>query len=209
MHSTRKIAQALLEIGAVGFRFDNPITFVSGILSPVYVDNRKLPYYPDQWQLVLQGMQALLKQLSVQPEIIAGIESAGIPHSAALGLQTQTPSVFIRKKPKDHGTKSRIEGGEVANKQVLLIEDMVTTGGSSLRGVEALREAGAIVKDCLVITSYGFAESEQAFAQAEVTLHVLCPFAEVLQVAEEQGAISDRQAAEVQAWMSNPRDWKG
>lgn len=209
MHTTRDIAQALLEIGAVGFRFDNPITFVSGILSPVYVDNRKLPYYPDQWQAVLQGMQSQFKQLSVQPEVIAGIETAGIPHSAALGLQTKTPSVFIRKKPKDHGTKSRIEGGEVANKHVLLIEDMVTTGGSSLRGVEALCEAGAIVQDCLVITSYEFEESKQTFEQANVVLHVLCPFAVVLQVAEDQGVISKTQALEVQVWMSNPRKWKG
>lgn len=209
MHTTRDIAQALLEIGAVGFRFDNPITFVSGIVSPVYVDNRKLPYFPEQWQLVLQGMQSQFKQLSVQPEIIAGIETAGIPHSSALGMLTQLPSVFIRKKPKDHGTKSKIEGGEVAAKHVLLIEDMVTTGGSSLRGVEALREAGAIVQDCLVITSYGFAESEQAFTQAEVRLHVLCPFAEVLHEAEKRGTISEKQAVEVRAWMSNPREWRG
>lgn len=142
----REIAQILLKINAVGFVPDNPIMFKSGIKSPVYVDNRKLPFYPKEWEKVILGFEALTKEKSLQFDIIAGIESAGIPHSAALGFLMKKPSVFVRKKIKEHGTKKLVEGGDVNGKQVLLIEDLVTTGSSSLAGVEALREGGAYYK---------------------------------------------------------------
>lgn len=209
MQSENLIAKALLKVGAIGFSFDQPITFVSGILAPVYVDNRRLPYYPDQWQLILNAMKTTMEQLPNQTEVIAGIETAGIPHSSALGLLTRTPSVFIRKKPKDHGTRSRIEGGDVKGKRVLLIEDMATTGGSSLRGVEALVEAGAAVTDCLVITSYGFPECQVAFDKAKVKLHLLCPFKRILKEALNQQIINQKQMQIVNNWMLNPREWRG
>lgn len=209
MNGSNDVALALLEIHAVGFKFDEPIRFVSGILSPVYVDNRKLPYFPKQWQIVLSGLKSILDQLSPQPEVIAGIETAGIPHSATLGYMMQKPSIFIRKKAKDHGTRSKIEGGEVVGKRVVLIEDMVTTGGSSMKGVESLQEAGALVTDCVVITSYNFPESVQVFSQANVRLHVLCPFEIILDKAIELKYITSQQKEIVEKWKSKPREWTG
>lgn len=203
----RQIAQVLISIGAVGFTTEKPITFKSGIISPVYVDNRKLPYHPEKWQLVIQGFASLLETNKISFDIVAGIETAGIPHSAALGYFLQKPSIFVRKKIKDHGTKSRVEGGSVMGKRVVLLEDLITTGGSSLAGVEALREQGAVVEDCLVIVSYGFEESVVQFAAAGVKLRSLTTFPVILDVAVEQGKINQQQKKTVQEWYTNPHGW--
>jgi orotate phosphoribosyltransferase len=205
--SSENIARALLDIGAVGFTPDAPITFKSGILSPVYVDNRILPYHPAAWQLVIQAMQDRIAQESLTFDVIAGIETGGIPHSAALGYAMQRPSLFVRKQPKEHGKQRRVEGGEVADKRVLLIEDLITTGGSSLSGVDALREAEAIVTDCLVIASYGFEEAITNFAAAGVQIHALFTFDTVLKVAAESGKFNTQTLDTVRQWLGDPRDW--
>jgi orotate phosphoribosyltransferase len=203
-----RIADALLSIGAFGFSLEKPITFKSGIISPVYVDNRRLPFHPIVWRTVLEGFAALIADQGLEFDAIAGIETAGIPHSAALGFLLQKPSLFIRKKVKDHGTKSRIEGGDVTNKKVLLLEDLVTTGGSSLAGVEALREATALVTDCLVIVDYGFSDSRNAFLDAKVTLHPLVTFTEILQQAVERGQITPDQKVIIEHWQADPWSWR-
>lgn len=209
MHYELKVAQQLLDINAVGFKPTEPLTFKSGLVSPVYVDNRKLPFYPAAWLTVIEGFSELINQKKLDFEVIAGIETAGIPHSAALGFSLKKPSIFVRKKVKDHGTKSRIEGGDVAGKQVLLIEDHVTTGGSSLAGVEALREVGATVTDCLSITSYEFPEATTAFAAAGVKLWTLTTFATILDQALELKRFSLDQKAVIADWLADPQGWAG
>jgi len=201
------IAQSLIKIGAVGFKPENPITFKSGIISPVYVDNRRFPFYPNEWQLVIKGFQTLIKQDKIDYEILAGIATAGIPHSAALGYVLHKPSVFVRKKIKDHGTKSLIEGGSVKGKKIVLVEDLVTTGGSSLAGVEALRNDKAIVKDCLIIVSYGFAEATAAFKAAKVTLHPLTNFSIILAEALKQNLFTAKQQVVLEDWFQDPWGW--
>ena len=136
---SREIAEALVEIGGVGFAASAPITFKSGIKSPVYCDNRKFPFHPEQWAKVIHGFEALIAENVIDAGVIAGIEAAGIPHSAALGFAMQRPSIFVRKEAKGYGAKKRVEGGDIAGKHVVLVEDLVTTGSSSLSGVEALR----------------------------------------------------------------------
>jgi len=201
------IASHLLEIGAVGFTPQKPLIFKSGIISPVYVDNRILPSYPHIWKKVIHGFIKTVTDESLTFEIVAGIESAGIPHSAALGYALEKPSVFCRKQTKDHGTKKLIEGGKVTGKRVLLIEDLVTTGGSSLSGVNALRGEGADVTDCLVIVDYGFAESKKAFGKARVTLHPLTDFKTILAVAGRNGKVSDDEKKMVEEWLLDPWGW--
>ena len=203
----RRIAAALLEIGAVGFRVDDPITFKSGILSPVYCDNRTFPYWPAQWKQVIEGFAAMTATEDLGFDVIGGIEAAGIPHSAALGYAMGRPSIFIRKQPKEHGKRARIEGGNVEGKRVLLVEDLVSTGGSSLSGVSALRDAGAIVTDCLAIISYGFVEAADAFRAAGVNLHTLTSFDEVLTSGLASGEISEATAAAVRNWLGDPHGW--
>lgn len=203
----RQVAEALLDIKAVGFVLEAPITFKSGIISPMYIDNRKFPSYPKAWRVVLQGFIEKMKEQKTEFEIIAGIETAGIPHSAGLGVLLEKPSVFIRKAAKDHGTKKMVEGGEVSGKTVLLIEDLVTTGGSSLHGVTELRAAGAVVTDCFVIVSYGFPESKQAFEEAEVRLTALTDIDTIMEVAGERGMLSEDNKKVVMGWYKDPWNW--
>lgn len=203
----RDVARALLEIGGVGFRIDDPVTFKSGIVSPVYCDNRTFPFWPVQWKKVIEGFASLIARDTIPFDVIGGIEAAGIPHSAALGYAMQRPSIFIRKQAKEHGKRARIEGGDVAGKRVLLVEDLVTTGSSSLSGVHALRDAGAIVTDCLAIISYEFPEAQIAFESAEVHLHTLTDFSAVLSQALERGTLDAQQADEIRSWLREPYGW--
>jgi len=208
MNLETQIAQALLHIGAVGFCVENPITFTSGMKAPVYVDNRVFPFWPEQWRVVIEGFQQKIQEEKIEFDVIAGVETAGIPHSSALAYALQKPSLFVRKKPKEHGTKSKIEGGNVKGKKVLLIEDLITTGGSSLAGVEALRQEGAKVDDCIVIVSYGFPEAKEAFEKNQCRIHTLTSFEAILKEAEKLAKISSKDKESIQSWMQNPHEWR-
>jgi orotate phosphoribosyltransferase len=149
-----------------------------------------------------------IKEENLSFDVIAGIETAGIPHSSALAYVLKKPSVFVRKKPKEHGTKSKIEGGDVKGKKVLLVEDLVTTGGSSLAGMQALRQEQARVTDCLVIVTYGFPESQKAFEEAQVNVHALTSFEDILQEAERLAKITPKERETIQTWLQNPHEWR-
>lgn len=204
---SKQVARALLTVEAVKFAPDNPVRFKSGILSPVYVDNRRLPFWPDQWHTVIASFQTLIHAQALKFDVIAGIEAAGIPHSAALAYALNQPSVFVRKSAKEHGTRSLIESGDVSGKQVILVEDMVTTGGSSLAAIRSLREAGAICDTCLSIISYGFQEAAQAFAAADIRLLTLTTFAVVLEEARAQDKLDARAAHIIGDWFEDPHGW--
>jgi len=204
---SHEVAEALVAIGGVGFAPDAPITFKSGIKSPVYCDNRKFPFHPEQWSKVIRGFERSILDNNIEADVIGGIEAAGIPHSAALGFSMAKPSIFIRKEVKGYGAKKRVEGGSIAGKRLLLIEDLVTTGSSSLSGVEALRAEGATVTDCLTIISYNLPEAVDNFASAGVRLHPLTTFAAVLEVALERGVIDEAAAASVRDWLAEPHGW--
>jgi orotate phosphoribosyltransferase len=203
----REIAEALIAIDGVGFKPGAPITFKSGIKSPVYCDNRRFPFWPQQWTKVIRGFEQMIAEHGIALDVVGGVEAAGIPHSAALGFAMQKPSVFIRKEPKEHGTKKRVEGGDVTGRRVVLVEDLVTTGGSSIAAIEALRAEGAIVTDMLAIISYGFPDAVELFGHSGVRLHAATDFETVLAVAKERGSLSDVEAAVVQDWLSEPRGW--
>jgi orotate phosphoribosyltransferase len=197
---SQQIARALLNIRALVFTPDAPVTFKSGIVSPIYVDNRCLPYEPDAWHQVIAAFQRVIADRLLEFDVIAGIETGGIPHSAALAYSMNRPSVFVRKQPKEHGMKRRVEGGEVAGKRVLLIEDLITTGGSSLSGVEALHDEGATVTACLAIFSYGFPQAADAFERAGVPLVALTSLADTLEAARETGYLSPEAVLVVTDW---------
>jgi orotate phosphoribosyltransferase len=202
-----EIAEALIAIQGVGFKPHDPITFKSGIKSPVYCDNRKFPFHPEQWAKVIHGFERLVAEKQIPLDVVGGIEAAGIPHSAAFGFSAQKPSIFIRKEAKGYGAKKRVEGGDVSGKQVVLIEDLVTTGSSSLSAVEALRAEGAVVNDCLAIISYNFPEAVENFKHAGVRLHALTNFETVLQIAVARATIDEAGAALVSDWLREPHGW--
>ena len=204
---SKEIAEALIAIEGVGFRLASPITFKSGIKAPVYCDNRRFPFWPEQWAKVIHGFEALIAERGIALDVVGGVEAAGIPHSAALGFSMCKPSVFIRKEPKEHGTKKRVEGGNVSGKRVVLVEDLVTTGSSSIAAIEALRAEGAVVSDCLAIISYNFPEAVELFQRSRVRLHAATTFVAVLESAIESGMIDERGAAVVRDWLAEPRAW--
>lgn len=205
--NNRKIAAALLDIQAVRFTPHDPVTFRSGILSPVYVDNRLLIHWPDQWQLIINGLRDLIKAQALEFDVIAGIATGGIPHSSVLAYELRTPSVFVRKESKGYGAQRMIEGGDVNGKRVLLVEDMVTTSGSSLAGVAALRQEGAMITDCLCITTFGFPVARQAFKIAGINLYPLVDFATIVEEGLHQGVFGETERQMIQAWMIDPHGW--
>jgi orotate phosphoribosyltransferase len=201
------VARALLDAGCVAVRPDAPVTFTSGLRSPVYVDNRRLISQPGPWRVVIEALVAALGADADPAQVVAGVESSGIPHSSAVGFAAGLPTVFVRKDAREHGLARRIEGGDVAGRRVILVEDMVTTGGSSLAAVQALRDVGAITERCLAIISYGFAEALQAFEEAGVELGVLTRFETVLDEGVSSGVLSTAAAHEVRAWLADPHGW--
>jgi orotate phosphoribosyltransferase len=206
-----RVARALLEAGTVTLTPAAPVTFKSGLRSPVYVDNRRLISQPAQWRVIIEAFEAELATDAGRDAhgdlVIAGVESAGIPHSSALAYATGRPSVFVRKAAKEHGLGRRIEGGEVAGRRVVLVEDMVTTGGSSLAAVDALREAGASVAECLAIITYGFVEAIEAFRSSGVRLSVLTTFEDVVREALITGRIEPAGADLIRSWLADPHAW--
>ncbi len=140
-------------------------------------------------------------------DVIAGVEAAGIPHSAALAFFLKQPSVFIRKQAKDHGLKKRVEGGDIKKKKVLLIEDHVTTSISSLDCINALKEEGGTADDCLAITTYGFAEADAAFVAAGVALHTLTKFSYILDVLVRGKELSPEDRRVIDEWFEDPHGW--
>ena len=157
---------------------------------------------------IVEGFRSLIDAADVDFDIIAGVALGGVPHSSALAYTLQKPSVFVRKEGKAHGKGQRIEGGAVRHKRVLLVEDLITTGGSGLSAVDALRSAGGHVTDVAAIISYGFGTATDAFASAGLQLHTLTDFATVLRQAQERGALNEQEIAVVRGWFADPYNWE-
>ena len=209
MNSSSKasIAKALLEVGAVTFSPEIPYTFTSGLRSPVYVDNRVLVYHPNAWRTIVEGFQSNIVSLDLRFDVIAGVAVGGVPHSSALAYAMRVPSVFIRKESKAHGKRQLIEGGRVADKRVLLVEDHVSTGGSALEAVKAMRAEGAIVECALAIISYRFPAAIDAFMEAELDLETLTDFDVLLELTLERGELSEQQLPLIRQWFADPKTW--
>lgn len=201
------VARALIEIGAVGVRASNPITFKSGIVSPVYVDNRRLPFHPAQWRVIVEGFRSQINDTALAFDVIAGVAVGGVPHASALGYVMQKPSLFIRKEAKEHGTGKRVEGGDVTGARVLLVEDLISTGGSSLSAIEALRAEGGICDTMLAIVTYDFAEARANFAAAGVAALTLTTFPVILAEGVAMGRFTAEERHTVEDWFADPHGW--
>jgi orotate phosphoribosyltransferase len=203
----KQIARQLVALGAVTVMAEAPVTFRSGLRSPVYVDNRSIPFHPATWHDVINAFEDAIIIESVQFDVVAGIAAAGIPHSSAIGYAMRKPSMFIRKEAKAHGQKQRIEGGDVNGKRVLLVEDLITTGGSAISGIQALRNAGAVVEDCIAIVTYGLPDAIEAFKNLGVRLHTLTSFEFILDAMRETGEYNNQHLATIDRWLQAPFKW--
>lgn len=203
----RHLASALLAIGAVTFRPRNPYTWASGLRSPIYCDNRLTISYPHIRRMITDGFAALITRQNYVPGVIAGTATAGIPHAAWLAERVALPLVYVRSSPKGHGQGRRTEGRLEPDAPALLVEDLVSTGMSSLNAVDALRAEGARVLAVLAIFSYELPAAEHAFARADVPFHVLTTLTSVLDVASSEGHIDPDSREALSAWQRDPEGW--
>ena len=205
------IAQDLLSIGAVFFRPDEPFTWASGIQSPVYCDNRLTLTAPAVRDHVEEGLADLVKRFYPDCQVLMGTSTAGIAHAAIVGHLLGLPMGYVRSGAKDHGRKNQIEGRLEPGQKVVVVEDLISTGGSVIEVVNILREAGANVLGVVSIFTYGMKKGLQRLAEAEVENHSLCNFDVIARVAAETGYIRPADVARLIAFRNNPNDesWKG
>lgn len=203
----RRLAADLLSIGAVTLRPDDPFTWASGLRSPIYCDNRLTMAYPAVRESIASGFADLLAQEALAPAVIVGTATAGIPHAAWLAARTGLPMAYVRAQAKAHGKTNRIEGRLDAGQPVVVVEDLVSTGGSSVGVVEALREAGAAVLAVLAVFTYGLPAAEAAFRDAELPLHALTDYDTLVDVAAERGTLPAGARDTLRAWRRDPTAW--
>ena len=201
-----KVAQILFDVGAVIFRPLQPFKFDSGILSPVYVDNRLLISYPKQRNKILKYLIAKVNKVG-QPDVIAGVATAGITHAAWIAQELDLPMVYVRPKPKDHGRQNQVEGLIRKGQKVIVIEDMVSTAESSINVINVLRKLGAKVNDEIAIYTHRMPESEKNFKKAKVKFHPLTNLQKVAEVAQVQGFLKREQIQIILDWAKDPQNW--
>ncbi|HHX02771.1 MAG TPA: orotate phosphoribosyltransferase [Tissierellia bacterium] len=201
----RKIAQHLLDIGALIIRDkDNLFTWASGIRSPIYCDNRLTMSFPVVRDAIAEAFAEKVKDLG-DVDAIVGTATAGIAHAAYLSQKLDLPMAYVRSGAKDHGKGEQIEGIVIKGDRVVLVEDLISTGGSSLKAAKALQVAGAEVVCVLSIFTYGFSEATEAFEREGIPVWSLTDYAEVLTLAQERGLVSDEDALLLSQWSQNPR----
>ena len=205
------IAKDLLKIRAVFFRPDEPFTWASGIKSPVYCDNRLTLTAPDVRNDVENGLAELVKEYYPEVEVLMGTSTAGIAHAAIVGHLTGLPMGYVRSGAKDHGRKNQIEGRLEPGQKVVVVEDLISTGGSVIEVVNVLREAGAEVLGIVSIFTYGMQKGLDRLAAAEVENHSLCSFDVIARVAAEENYIRPEDVERLLRFRDNPSDesWIG
>ena len=204
---SKKIAQILLDIGAVTFSRNRPFKFDSGILSPVYVDNRILISYPKERKIILKALISLIKKKVGPFDVVAGVATAGIPHAAWIAQELNLPMIFVRPKPKDHGRGKQVEGCIKRGQKVIVVEDLVSTAGSSARVIEAIRKLGGIVEDEIAIFTHNLKEAEKNFNKIKVKLHYLTDTKTVARVAMNLGFLKPDQVSIILQWVKDPKSW--
>ncbi len=203
----REVAEYLLEIKAVVLNPSEPFTWASGWKSPIYCDNRKTLSHPKVRTFIKNAFADFLSEDFITCEVVAGVATAGIPHGVLVADVLNKPFVYVRNKAKGHGLTNQIEGKLEKGQKVVLIEDLISTGGSSLQAVEALREAGAEVLGLGAIFTYGFEKSIKAFKEAKCPFFTLSDYSTLLEVALKQDYINEAEKKALTAWYHDPEGW--
>ena len=203
----RKVAKALLDIKAVMLRPEEPFRWASGWLSPIYCDNRRILSYPELRENVCRWMADIINMKYPDVEVIAGVATGAIAHGALIAHMLKKPFIYVRPKPKDHGTGSQIEGSISKGARTVVVEDLISTGNSSLSATEALIKAGADVMGMTAIFSYNFNQARRAFEVADVELYTLTNYDTLIEVAHETGYIKDSDIELLKEWRFSPSIW--
>lgn len=204
-----KVANELLRIKAVKLQPNNPFTWASGWKSPIYCDNRKTLSYPDVRRLIAKGLAQGVREKFANAEVVAGVATGAIAIGVMVAEELELPFVYVRPKPKEHGLGNQIEGYLPENSKVVVIEDLISTGGSSLKAVEALRETSSTVLGMVAIFTYGFANADENFEKAECEIFTLSNYSELVKLAVGSGYVSESDLDELNEWRTSPSTWKG
>ncbi|HRH37109.1 MAG TPA: orotate phosphoribosyltransferase [Flavobacteriales bacterium] len=204
-----KVAEFLLQIKAVKLSPKKPFTWASGWKSPIYCDNRKTLSYPAVRTYIRQQFVHVINHEFGRPDMIAGVATGGIAHGALVAHDLGLPFIYVRSGAKDHGMKNQVEGDITVGRSVLVVEDLVSTGQSSLNAVQALRDAGCEVKGMVSIFTYGFDEATKAFAKAKVNLHSLTNYSMLIDQALQDEYITEKDLLPLNEWRKDPANWGG
>lgn len=203
-----EVAAMLLQIQAIKLNTEKPFVWSSGWKSPIYCDNRLSLSYPEVRKVIRDGLVAAIRENYPTVQAIAGVATAGIAQGAWVAEALDLPFLYVRPKPKDHGMENLIEGKITRGQKVVVVEDLVSTGGSSLKAVQALRDAGFDVLGMVSIFSYGFEIANQNFKDANVSLVSLSDYSFLIRYALEQKYVSEEQVISLKAWRTDPANWK-
>ena len=204
---SKKIAEQLLQIRAIKLQLDKPFIWASGWKSPIYCDNRISLSYPKVRTYIRQELVSAIEKQYNKPQVIAAVATAAIAQGALVAEAMGLPFIYVRAAAKDHGRKNLIEGEIRDDQSVVVIEDLISTGQSSLKAVDALREAGFNVKGMISIFNYGFDLSRQNFENAQCPLISLCDYTELINQALESGYIKENDVEILQQWRASPELW--
>lgn len=205
--SEKKVAESLLKIKAIKLQPSEPFTWASGWKSPIYCDNRKTLSFPEIRTLVRDEFVKTVKAKYPQAEVIAGVATGAIAQGALVAQELGLPFIYVRSSPKDHGLGNLIEGDLKAGQKVVVIEDLISTGGSSLKAAEAVRAAGAEVLGMVAIFTYGFLVSENAFKEHKVELTTLSNYNAMIETAVATGYVKEEQVETLKEWRKSPDTW--
>lgn len=202
------VASRLLEIEAIKLNYKTPFTWSSGWKSPVYCDNRLALSYPAIRTFIRQSLSQAIRENFAEAECIAGVATAGVPQGALVAEELTLPYIYVRPKPKDHGMGNLIEGKITRGQKVVLIEDLISTGGSSLKAAQALQEAGFNVLGMVAIFTYGFDTATRNFEEAGIPLVCLSDFSYLLKEAVDKNYLKEDELIYVKSWRLDPANWK-
>lgn len=204
----RLVASKLLKIKAVKLQPNNPFTWASGWKSPIYCDNRKTLSYPILRNFIKIQLARLIREKYPEAEVIAGVATGAIAQGAMVAEELGLPFIYVRSSPKDHGLENLLEGDLIPGQKVVVIEDLISTGGSSLKAVDAIRNNGGDVIAMMAIFTYSMSTAEKAFKAAKVPLTTLCRYEAVLDEALKINYITEKDLETLNAWKKSPSTWK-
>jgi orotate phosphoribosyltransferase len=208
MTHQKAVAEKLLQVAAVQLRPEQPYTWASGWKSPIYCDNRRILSFPYIRDFIKSEMCNVVFEHFPAAQLLAGVATAGIPWGAMAADQLKLPFIYVRPKPKEHGMGNQIEGYFTPGQQVVVVEDLVSTGKSSLQVVDVMKAAGLDVVGMVCIFSYGFPQAEEAFAKSGVPLRALTQYGTLIEKAIETGMVSADLQTTLEEWRQNPAQWK-
>ena len=207
-NTASKVAEFLLQIKAVKLQPENPFTWASGIKSPIYCDNRKTLSYPQIRTFIRQTFVETINKNFAKPDVIAGVATGGIAIGALVAQELGLPFIYVRSEAKKHGLTNMIEGDVESGQNVVVIEDLISTGGSSLKAVDALRDKGCNVKGMVAIFTYGFEEAEKNFLKSKCNLKTLTDYDSLINTALTKDYISEKDIKSLNQWRLNPHSWQ-